>query len=268
MEEKSQLKLRLYQSYLEALSAIEPGDRFMPYAWVSLPDPISARWIAFSGMLEEFARELANAINDLTNNTRRLGAWAKVVKRLTDTEKLEASHEFISNLATHTVLMPYVIKSRFAFSVAHLCHQANFARDPKGWKDDFPLDGTIHLNTTDRFGSGWRRYNRFKRCVEDIHGKAFREGTRDFRHAYNHRFSPRFVIGMTNLVTREVDEKTSAVRYAIGGHGPLDLEEVVDCLVAEQKKCYGAFEAFQELVGEMIGAVEIFERASSEDEPS
>lgn len=261
MEDPAKLKIDLYRAYIEASLANKFDGRIMPYSWSVLPDPISGHWLAFSSMLDEFSRELANTINDLTNNTHRLSAWANVVEALSDHEKLEATHEFISTLATHTVMMPYVIKSRFAFSAAHLCHQANFAKDPKGWKDDFPLDDTVHLNTTDRFGRVWRKYNRFKLRVESIHGKNFRDATRDFRHAYNHRFSPRFVIGMTNLVSREIDPKTSAVRYAIGGLGPLDLARVAALLKTEQEKCYCAFDAFQALVAEMTTAVAEYERS-------
>ena len=263
MEDKAQLKLDLYRAYLEAWAATKLEGRFMPYGWACLPNPVNVRWLAFSTMLEEFSRELANTINALTNNTKRLKAWAAVVEPLSNEEKAEVSHEFISTLAAHTVMMTYVIKSRFAFSVAHLCHQANFTRDPEVWKDDLPLNGKIYLNTTDKFGMAWRRYKGFKRSVEKIHGKEFREATCDFRHAYNHRFSPRFVIGIINLVTREINAETSTVRYAIGERGPLDLGEIANLLIAEQEKCYRAFEKFQQLVYELVSAIEDFERTVS-----
>ena len=245
MEDKAQLKLDLYRAYLEAWAATKIEGRFMPYGWACLPNPVNVRWLAFSTMLEEFSRELANTINALTNNTKRLKAWAAVVEPLSDEEKVEVSHEFISTLAAHTVMMTYVIKSRFAFSVAHLCHQANFTRDPEVWKDDLPLNGKIYLNTTDKFGMAWRGYKGFKRSVEKIHGKEFR------------------VIGMTNLVTREINAETSTVRYAIGERGPLDLGEIANLLIAEQEKCYRAFEKFQQLVYELVSAIEDFERTVS-----
>ena len=65
-----------------------------------------------------------------------------------DNEKMAVTHEFIDVLATNAVNLPYVIKSRFAFATAHLCHQANMTRDFASWQDDLPLDVEIDLNTS------------------------------------------------------------------------------------------------------------------------
>jgi hypothetical protein len=235
--------------------------RFMPYGWGGLPNPLSAAWMAYSQMLGEFSTELANTINGFTHDVQRLRVWSEVVAPLSDKQKLNATHEFIDTLATNAVNLPYVIRSRFAFATAHLCHQANQTRDFSGWNDDLPLDGEIWLNTADQYGKGWASYVPLKRRLEAIGAKAFKDATGDFRNAYNHRFSPRFVVGMTGLVTRIVDKDTGGVCYGFGGREPLDLAAVADLLAEERDRCYAAFTTFQALVGEQVAAIAAHERS-------
>lgn len=259
--EQSRLALRLYAAYREIRDGLPVAGKFMPYGWRNLPNPLGAIWMAYSQMLDEFSSELANIVNDLTNHVHRLQAWATVVPTLSDDEKMEATHEFIDVLATNAVNLPYVIRSRFAFAAAHLCHQANMAKNLTDWKDDLPLDGEIWLNTTDLYGRGWRRYTRFKRRVEAIGASQYKESTLDFRNAYNHRFSPKFVIGMTNLVSRHVNETTGQICYGFGGRKPFDLDNIADLLATERERCYSAFEAFQVMVREHESAITAFEEA-------
>jgi hypothetical protein len=135
-----------------------------------------------------------------------------------------------------------------------LSHQANRTWDSE-WVDDFPLEGAIYLNTTDRYAAPWHGYKRFKLAAEAINGSAFKDATGDFRNAYNHRFSPRFVVGMTGFVTRDVDPSTGQVQYGFGGRGPLELSAIVHLLEHERDRCYMAFARFQELVNEQERAI-------------
>lgn len=251
--EQSEEAIRLYASYRKELDESALGGRFMPYRWWTLPDPLDAAWLPYSQMLYEFASELSNIINDLTNYVHRLRAWSRVVGRLTDQEKLSASHEFIDMLATVALGAPYAIKSRFAFAAGHLCHQANLAKDPRR-PDKFPDERTLYLNDVDPLCKDWKRYRVFKKSVEALAGAKFRAATRDFRHAYNHRFSTRILIGMTKIISREV-MMDGDVSYIIGGRKPLSLDHIADVLAIERDFCYRAFEKFQALVEEQIALI-------------
>lgn len=209
----------------------------------------------YSEMLNEFSRELSNAINGLTRNVQYLQAWNSVIAPLSDEKKVEATFEFVDVLGTVSLNLPHVIFSRFIFATAHLSHQANRAKEHKSWKDDLSLDNEIYMADADRAGSGWQKYNRLKRRMEAIAGRQYRADTQDFRNAYNHRFSPRFVVGMTNLVSRRVAQDTGHVSYGFGGVPPLDLGVVADLLVKERDRCYLALEAFQNLVREQEAAI-------------
>lgn len=230
----------------------------MPYHWWTLPDPVSIRWLPYSSMLTDYAGDLANSVNDLTQNVRRLRAWAVVVAQMTDAEKLEIAHEFVGMLGIASLTAPYAIKSAFAMAAAYLSHQANQAKDPTTWKDELPNE-LKYLNHVDPIARRWKRYSRFKTRVEAVGGRRFQAESEDFRNAYNHGFEPRLLVGFTNGIRRVADRTTGAVAYEIGGTPPLDLNRVADLLEAECKLCYLAFTAFQSLIAEQIQAIEAAE---------
>lgn len=188
----------------------------------------------------------------------RLRAWARVVASITDKEKLAVSHEFIDTLGTVALGRPYAIKSRFAFAAGNLCHQSNRAQDMANWRDDFPAQRALYLNDIEPFCTSWRKYRAFKRRVEPIAGMAFKNATGDFRNAYNHRFSARFLVGMTGMTVRMVQDD-GLTSYGFGGNKPLQLDQIADFLATERDLCYRAFEAFQTLVLEQCLAISEFE---------
>lgn len=250
--DRSEKLVKLYEAYRSAFDASPVGGRFMPYRWWKLPNQLSAAWMAYSLMLDEYATELANIINDLTNHVHRLRAWANVLRGLSDEDEHEASHEFIETLGTVALGQPYAIKSRFAFAVGHLSHQANQAKEGAAWKDEFP-EKNIYLNDIEPYASVWKRYRAFKLKLEPLAGKTFKDASDDFRNTYNHGFSSRFVIGMTRTVTRQVQD--GRVSYAFGGNEPLSVADVANLLEDERDHCYRAFEAFQALIEEQIAAI-------------
>jgi hypothetical protein len=245
--------IALYRRYQQALKSTPHTGRFMPYDWSLLPRPLDPRWIAYAFMLDEFSIGLANTINDLTYHEQSLRAWATVVESLSDVQKLAALHEFINASAIVAVNLPYVIRARFAFAVTHLCHQANRLKSST-WRDELPADGDIDLNVAHERGRGWRKYRRLRPCLEKISGQDYREGTRNFRNVYTHRLEPRFVIGISQMVTREVlhDKR---VQYRFGGQDPLNLNDVTGQLKVQRDRCYKAFDAFQILVREHEAAI-------------
>lgn len=250
--DRSEKLVAFYETYRTALDATPVDGKFMKYRWWTLPNPLSAAWMAYSQMLGEYATELANIINDLTNHVHRLRAWDAVLVELDDTDKHELSHEFIDMLGTVALGQPYAIKSRFAFAVGHLSHQANQAADGKDWKDEFPVKN-LYLNDIEPYASQWKKYRTFKLKLEPLVGNSFKEASDDFRNTYNHGFSSRFVVGMTARIKREVIG--GRVRYAFGGTDPLTVAEVADLLAIERDHCYRAFKAFQALIEEQIAAI-------------
>lgn len=257
--DRSDRMVAWYSQYRTALDAVPTGGKVMPYRWWTLPDPMNMIWMPYSQMLNEYATDLSNIINALTHNVARLRAWNEVMQGLGDDEQFELSHEFIDTLGTVALGQPYAIKSRFTFAVGHLSHQANQARDMAGWEDEFPTRN-LYLNDIEPFGAPWRKYRAFKLKLEPLAGSAFKEATDNFRNAYNHGFSSRFVLGMTAMVTRHV--RDGRVSYAFGGNEPLGIAAVADLLEIERDLCYRAYAAFQALVDEQTAAIAEFEAAA------
>ena len=123
------------------------------------------------------------------------------------------------------------------------------AKDIANWRDDFPNDRALYLNDIEPFCTSWQSYRAFKLRVEPISGASFKRATKDFRNAYNHRFSARFLIGMSAMATRIADDD-DRVCYGIGGSEPIKLDQIADLLATERDNCYQAFEAFQALIEE------------------
>jgi hypothetical protein len=163
--------------------------------------------------------------------------------------------EFVEANATLALCTPYALRSRFIFAAAHLCHQANQARDRVGWRDDFPLDTEIYLDVADKFGKPWKRYGKFKHALQDMANKKYSDETGDFRSKFNHRFSPHIEIGLTELVVRTA-MPGGRVSYGFGSRPPLRLATVVLVLKEQLSASRRVFAGFQALVGEHAKAIQ------------
>jgi hypothetical protein len=248
------MSIKLYGKYQEAAKTTPFDGRYMDYEWNELPKTLDLTWMAYSMMFCEFSHELANSLNQLTNYAHSLKAWNVVISSLDDEEKLDAKVKFIDAIATISLNLPYVIRSRFIFAGAHLCHQANRSRNRKAWQDDLPLDDEIYFSEADKYGDGWRCYKQFKRRIEKIGNKAYQTAAHDFRNAYNHRFSPQVVIGLTGFVTRQIDT-AGKVSYRFGYTPALTLDVVVTLLREQCSSGYAAFEGFRNLVREHAASI-------------
>lgn len=248
--ESTKVLVDLYRQYREALETTLHEAQPVGYNWGALPNSLDVAWLAYREMFNEFSREFANSLNDLNNYSLRLKAWNTVIAPMADKQKLDATHEFIDPIATIGLNLPYVIRSRFIFAAAHLSHQANRSREGASWRDEFPLDKEVYFDAADKFGATWRTYTTFKQCVEKFGNKEYQTATHDFRNAYNHRFSARFVIGITKIVTREADPQAKSVQYSYGGMPALNLEFVTGLMDKQYQLGSEAFLAFQALVRE------------------
>lgn len=252
---ESSMHVDLYRRFTEARPATESVGRIMPYHWTGMPARLAGAWMAHSSMLDDFAREIANAMNAFTINVRRLHAWGSVLDTLGEDERAEAIHEFVDPIATLCLLTPYAVRSRLIFATAHLCHQVNLFRET-GWPESsLPVDEEIWMDSADRQGAPWRRYNRLKTRIEAIGGQRLRKATADFRNAFTHRFSARVETGITNFATRHFDSATGRACYAFGGTEPLGVMDLTVLLDVELERCYAAFAAFQALVAEQVAFV-------------
>ena len=243
-----QKALQKYVVERECIGSIFP---LAPYNWYELKETLPIKWMAYRQFLQEHARELANTINEFGQHIVSLLAWEKVLKGLTEEERHHIVIEFVSPLATLVLNMPYVIRSRFFYSVAHLSCQANQSKQ-KPWVDDLPINKDIYSDASDKYGKPWgKKYTKLKKALEKIANKCYEEATHNFRNKYNHRYSPRIELGLTELVTRTVDGN-GRVSYRLGQTDPLMLKDIIPLLKTRHSLCLSAFEKYQALINEQV----------------
>ncbi len=243
--------LEEYSNILEKIKLPLP---FAPYNWYELNNTLPAEWFAYSQFLSEHAGALANIINDLRRYIRSLSAWNKVLENIDEEqEKYNVVTEHISPLATLALNMPYVIRSRFIYSIAHLSHQANKAKQDS-WIDDLPIDSEIYFSAADKYGKPWEGYAKLKLALEKIANKKYDKSTHYFRNKYNHRYSSNIEFGLTGFATRTINKKGD-VSYGFGYTDPLLLKDIILLLESQCSRCMVAFKKYQTLVNDQISEI-------------
>lgn len=246
-------RIEIYAKFLECREAVSPVPELAAYDWLTLKKSLDFGWLAYVEFINEHHLELANSINELRNYLVSLRGWNEAIKILNEQERLDCVLENVVPLATLALLLPYVIRSRFLYSVAHLSHQANqLKRDD--WKDDLPLDSEIYMRDADLHAGHWKSYGKLKQKLQKVANREFSDNTHDFRNSFNHRYSPRIEFGLSGLVKRRVDE-TGNVSYELGQTEPLKLELIIDLLQGQLSACHGAFTAYQKLVNEQSAMI-------------
>ncbi len=155
-------------------------------------------------------------------------------------------NEFISPIATISLNFPYVIRSRFIYSIAHLSHQANQVKE-EGWVDNFPIDKEVYFEAANKYGQPWKEYKKLKLLLEKIANRKYCTDTGDYRHSYNHRFSRRIELGHTSFVTR-IDNGNNGISYGFGSQEPLMLKDIIPLLKNQHELCLQTFTQYQALV--------------------
>lgn len=169
--------LDIYKKFLELRCETEGPGPIADYEWYSLPHKFRFSLMAYSQMLQDHSRELSNSINELYRYIVNLKVWEQIISELDEDEKFELLIEMISPFATLSINLIYVIRSRFIFSAAHLCHQANKIKFKDEWKDDLPNDESIYFEHADAVGASWRGYRKFKIELEKTGNKKFTKST-------------------------------------------------------------------------------------------
>ena len=249
MTTKRLVVLQCYATEREGLKVVIP---LAPYKWDELKDTLTVEWMAYSQYLHEHIRELSNSINEFRQYILSLTAWSFVLDKLKEEEKYHAIIEYITPLATLALNIPYVIRSRFIYSVAHLSHQANQSK-VENWKDDLPIDDEIYFDQADVQGKYWKKYNKLKTVLESVSNSKYKKATHDFRNTYNHRYSPRIEIGLSGFVKRIV--KSGRVTYGYGETEPLLLRDIVPLLTEQHELLLKAYTRYQALVNEQVTVI-------------
>ncbi|RWR25778.1 hypothetical protein D2T29_21700 [Sinirhodobacter populi] len=259
MDQVDEFLVGKYSDYRAALQGVEQCTPFMPYGWfkppqtVRLDTDLGRQQMVYRDQAQDAARDLANGINHLINLTRRLEAWKTVLEGLDLPQKNDLLHEFVQDLAATALLLPYTLKARFYFAIAHLSHQANCVQQGALWSDDFstlPEDWGINEGVAARLAKPWRSWGKLIKSLNTVDSGDYKAATDDFRSKHTHRFTPHVELGMTQMMKRLPSQDAQKPCYGIGGSDPIMLDVLVN---EEKKQCTGlskSYRAFQQLVSE------------------
>lgn len=108
--------------------------KLAPYRHIVVKPSVSFSLAAYHQMLEEHAETLANEINSFGYHVAQAKAWGKVLPGYSVEDQLLFLMKAVEPIARAALESPYALRSRFIFSAAHLCHQANFVMR-KDWNE-------------------------------------------------------------------------------------------------------------------------------------
>jgi hypothetical protein len=202
-------------------------------------------------MAEEHSRELANVINQLKTDIEKLCAWEKVIPEYGEEDRFYIVHEFVEPLCTICLNLPYAIRSRFIFSVAHLSHQANGAILGKNWKDNLPKDRSINFLTMDKVAAQWKSYEGLKLSMVGLSDEKYQAEVNQYRDKYHHRYPSHIEFGLSETIKR-VAKNNGVVSYGFGYSKPLQLKDIIFVLKGQHSAAAKCFTCYQHLIEEQI----------------
>lgn len=226
-----------------------------PYRHILVKQTVGFALAAFHEMLSEHAETLANEINSLGYHIAQCKAWSKVLPSHSVEDQLLLLIECVEATAYAALGSPYALRSRFIFSAAHLCHQANFITR-KDWSESrLPKnDRAVDYKTMLAVSDGWKTFSAFKSSLDKLNSEAVTKATGDFRHKYNHRVPPRIAQGQSQIVTRTVHEDGSS-SYGFGYVSPLSLAEIAQVLTEQHSVALEVFAKYSELAREQLSVI-------------
>jgi hypothetical protein len=232
-----------YEKYRSFFSDGEIKPKFAPYGKIPEGAIIPLELGTYYFLLAEHSQGIANEINNLYYRIAQFSAWDKVLREYDHEEKLLLLLEFFDPIANLAIGLPYVIRSRFIYSLSHLSHQANLVLEPAWDESKLPLDREINFNTMRLTTEGWQGYTDFLMCFRELNNEEFSAVTRNYRNSNQHRYPPRVEVGHTEFVTR--NPKDTNNMYAITSKEPLKISNILPLLLKQyyiSMNCYNLYD--------------------------
>lgn len=254
VKERNAHLINAYDEYLRIRSQEILFEKPIPYDWFEFPNKAPLSFMSYCQMLRDYPSELANEINSLSRSIESLSSWDKIIRRRTIDDAYDLHIEFTQEIGKSALCHPYAIKNKFAVACGNLCHALNIATGKPASKIELPLDYALTLDDIDGPGNEWRSFRKFKKSLERIANKEYRDETGDFRNAYTHRFSRHIGLGLSVSVKREKSDD-GYIQFAIGELEPITLSELVEALTKQRHACAEAFSKFQKLIIEQVKCI-------------
>jgi hypothetical protein len=205
---------------------------------------------AYRYLLSDLVPELINTLNGWQLDLLRLRAWASVLERYDDQERLELREEFIGATAEVALNTPYRLKQALIFTAYKALEFRQLASQPS--LDEVMISmRRLKQIVADR-GTG----KTILTGLGTLDTVTLREATKNFRNLYHHRVAPGIVLGMRSTVTRIANERGTG--FGFGGMQALALNDLLPLLQAEHDRAVPVFEQLWVLVREIESELEAY----------
>jgi len=261
MKDKSLVEY--YQQFTEVRDGVGFCGPSVPYRWLSTPEnhdlmkPHGMSAFLWFELAEFQALDIANSINSLSIHARNFDAWHRVLEGVARNEAFRVYLEFIQSNTVVALNLPYSIKSRFYYAIAHLSHQANRFVDDQAWKEsDLPTDQEINQEIAAKVARNWKGWRRVAKELELCNSTSFRNNSQDFRNKYNHRHDMLVGIQATPPVERKITQDIEQnVSYTFGGTYTMELSEISHLIKIEFQNFCSAYSKLQGLINEQRASI-------------
>lgn len=225
-----------------------------PFRHIETAQSVRMEWAAYHEMFKEHTQEIANELNRFSRHIEQLRCWAEILPEYEDSDQIALLMEFAEPLATCCVNYPYAIRSRFVFSIAHLCHQANRAFRTDWNEDMLPDDRKINYKIMISTLDGWHSAPNIRAYINELCNGDFEDATGGFRNKFHHRYPPRFEIGLTQMVSR-IRQSDGTTSYGFGYVEPLQLDDIVPILREQHSAARACFDSYTDLIREQLSTI-------------
>jgi hypothetical protein len=262
-----------FDAYLNQLTSghLEPDVRYLPY---DFPEIEERQWEVFGGVLvHDELHEITNNLNHWLWLLKRWHAWNIVTKPYSERDTWLVRRELVESLVHQCLLQPSTTRDVFTLIATNSVHQVRLASE-KEYRDYLPGDP----RTPNEKPKQLNRHQKEKRlasltaalpgssdfllALSRLNDEAYRHETTDYRNQVSHAIGPRLGLGVTNQVTRSIEQAEAlveqpdgtwiptpipgkvAVSYAFGGMDPLDMERARTANVDQYlraRACYSAY---------------------------
>ena len=279
-----------FRAFLDAREQLPLAPDF-PFRFDLVDEVKSGPWRGIARlMLADHLNETTNLMNEWWSRLRDWNAWLAVHDAIADEQEAWwLRRDLIEPLVFWCMLRPSAMRDLFGLIATHAMHQANLVVD-RNYRDRLdedargrPLKRSSREQQLCRIGERWSGCKRFAACLTEADCKAYRDLTFDYRNLASHGMAPRFEFGHTNSVRRavvpkseivlnadgtySVDESSTktALSYAFGGTPPLKLREMHAANQSEFDHARAAFEAYRDLLRELLDAIRSAAAAAQSD---
>ena len=269
-----------FRAFLDAREQLPFAPDF-PFRYDLVDEVKSGAWRFMRGeMIADHLQETTNLMNEWWSRLRDWSAWLAVHDAIADAhEAWRLRLDFVEPVVFWCMLRPSAMRDLFGFIATHALHQANLVVD-SNYRDQldedaekWPLKRSKREQQLCRIGERWSGYILFAERLTEADCTSYRDLTFDYRNLASHGMAPRFEFGHTDFVLRAVvpkselvwqadgsfsSEATSGKRtvsYAFGGTPPLKLREMHAANQSEFTHARAAFEAYRDLLRELLAAI-------------